>query len=263
MLHPLPVWLCTGLDMQYDELVEQITRLVIMEVEKASGTAGGTQSPPGERALLLVDPEMDDFTSLFDHLSRNNKPATGYIIVLPAELLDRARTDAGLFSFEAVTDPPRSAYKNLIKGVSRVIIPHLSVTALNKMANLMGDEPVAGIAVTALLEGIPVVVCDDNIIGLNFSDSTPSRKIMAVIRRSMEVLREMGVSTVSLGSLKSEKPVTARTLTPAGRRIVVTNDDIFTASDQSRKVLNFPRGTIVTPLAWDTAESLGIDIRLV
>ena len=249
--------------MDYNELVEQITRLVMEEVERTSRAAGTAPSPGGEKVLVLVDPGMEEFEPFFSGLAREGTPGTRYTLVMPRELEESARAGAGLFPYDIVADPPRSSYKALLGGTDRVVIPHLSVTALNKLANLIGDEPVAGIAMEALLQGVAVTACTDYVHGLNFGDSSPSQKVFALIRRSLETIREMGVSTVQMGKIGAEMTKTVQKPVSGGKRHVVTNEDVFVAADQKQKILNFPRGTIVTPLAWDTAKSLDIEIRLV
>jgi hypothetical protein len=249
--------------MDYQNLIEEITRLVMEELNRIPT---GSVNPGSGAAdvVVLVDPEMDDLSGFVDIL-RKSAERVRYRIVICERILEPLKRVAGTLKYTPVINPARHEFKSIIKGAEQVIIPGLSVTSLSKIAGLIGDESVSGIAIKSLLDGIPVIACTDSIHSLKFSDCERPKKLLAMIRANLTTLEDMGVQITQLeklpGIIGERKPVDPDM--SFGVKNVVTNEDVMIAANQKLKVLNFPRGTIVTPLARDTAKNMGIEINLV
>jgi hypothetical protein len=251
------------MQMDYQHLIEEITRLVMMELRKFPAEALHKSGALTE-VVVLIDPEFDDLSGLVDILQKKTEQAR-YKIVMCERHLEPLKKVAGTVKFTPVVEPPRQRFAEVLWSAEQVIIPYLSVTTVSKIARLIGDEPVPGIAIKALLDGVPVVACADSIHGLKFSDCARPKKILGMIQDNMTLLEDMGVELVQLeklpdriGERKPEDPDST-----IGIRNVITNEDVRIAANQKLKTLNFPKGTIVTPLARDNARKLGIEINLV
>lgn len=249
--------------MDYRELVDEITRLVILEIEKASRNVLVSSGKPDPGSLLfLMDPEMDEFGQFFDVLARSFPQGTSHRLVAPQALSVRIRDVAGVVPCTILEDPPRTDYRAIAAGAGRVVVPHLSVTSLSKMANLIGDELLPGIGTHALLLGRPVMVCTDFLHSLNFSDTATSRKILSSLRGSLSTLQEMGAVPFQMKSFREALLEKALPAEQGPVKNVVTNEDVLVAAAQKKTRLNFPRGTIITPLARETAAQNNIEINL-
>ena len=251
------------MQIDYKNLIEEITRLVMMELRKLPAEV---LFDSGIRAdiVALVDPEFDDMPGLVDVLQKKADQVR-YKIVISESQLESLKNAAGSLEFTPVVNPSREMFAQILWSAEQVIIPYLSVTALSKTAGLIGDEPVPGITIKALFDEIPVIACSDNIHGLKFSDCTRPRKLLEMVHTNLAVIEGMGIELVQLEKLP-EKIAVKKPVDPdseIGAKNVITNEDVRIAANQNLKSLNFPKGTIVTPLARDTARSLGIEINLV
>jgi hypothetical protein len=250
--------------MDYKDLIEEITRLVMMELNKFPTGMSHNPGTGAAEVVALIDPEINDMSGIVDVLQKKAGDAR-YRIVISERQLEPFKQTAGTMKFSLVVDPQRHRFSEVIRGAEQVIIPYLSVTALSKISGLIGDEHVPGVFIKALLEGIPVIACTDNIHGLKFSDCARPKKLLAMVQQNLTTLEDMGVELVQLeklpekiGEKKPEDPDAK-----IGIRNVITNEDVKIAANQNLKTLNFPKGTIVTPLARDTAKNMGIEIKLV
>jgi hypothetical protein len=250
--------------MDNQSMLEEITRLVIQELEKISGNTSVSPDVNSANFLVVLDPEMAEFSSLMDILQKIGGKAN-YRIVVDDKRAGALKQAAGNFPYIPVINVERQDYGKIIRGIDRIIIPLLSVTCLSKIASLTGDEPVPGICIQGLLSGIPVTVCTDNIHSLKFSDCVRPKKLLAMVQAHLTVIQEMGIEPVQLQKLpetvkdkKREKEIS-----PAAMKNVITNEDVMTAVHQKVKDINFPRGTIITPLARETARNYGIEINIV
>ncbi len=245
-------------------MIDEITRLVMLELENASGSPTGFTNNK-IKITVLIDPEVDNLDAIFDVLVKK-APEKYFYNFVTTDGLDPLvkKTVAGL-DHTITANTCRAGYKKIAGNSDQILAPFVSVTGLTKTANLIGDEPLPGIALQGLLQGKPVTFCTDYLHSLHFTDSSPSKRLFALIRSNLTTLEEMGVNLTQLESLKEnilekkEPQVTAK----VGLKHVVTNDDIQVAANQKIKVLSFPRGTIITPLARDTANTLGLEIKIV
>jgi len=252
--------------MNYESIVEQITKLVMEELEKmSSGSPANTGSGEKNRVLVLLDEETEDPASVIDVLAKVETGSPDYHIYIPDEIAEQVKSCAGFLKYKPVTGIKRSSYNRIISNMDKVILPFLSIPALTKIANLIADDPISGLSIKALLMDKPLLVCTDNIHNLKYSGARTESKIMSLINANLKTLEELGAKTIQLKSLPGmmvEQP-SQEVTTDVGVRNVVTKEDILVAADQKLKLLNFPRKTIVTPLARETARAMGIEIRLV
>ncbi|MCD4784359.1 MAG: hypothetical protein K8T10_11115 [Candidatus Eremiobacteraeota bacterium] len=246
--------------------MEQITRLVMVELEKMSpDSPQNIKSGEKTRVLVLLDEETEDLSTVIDVLGKVETGMPDYHIYIPDDISDQVKSCAGFLRYKPIAGIKRASYSRVVSGVDKVILPFLSIPALTKIANLIADDPVSGLSIKALLMDKPLLVCTDNIHNLKYSGARTESKIMALINANLKTLEDLGAQTIQLKSLSGmmgDQPV-QKVTTDVGVRNVVTKEDILVASDQKLKMLNFPRRTIITPLANGTATALGIEIRLI
>lgn len=242
--------------MDYAQLIEEVTRLVIEELKKINNT-------PSSSYLVLIDEEMDNFEGLLDVLTKISGGASFTFVLNQNQKEDVAQIfkDAHF-----IVTPPRGDFKKIASKFSKVIVPYLSITSLVKITSLLGDEPLTGILLHSLILGVPTFVCTDYILSIKYQNPNAPRKILNKVSSLLEELKSMGVELVQLESLpeKSKREaISVETESNIGFKHVVTNEDILVAVEQKIEVLNFPRGTIITPLARQTAQQYGIEINIV
>lgn len=235
--------------------------LELDKVKRESAPSG-----PGMKILVLIDPETTQFGPVFDSLSRNISQGNKFTLVIPKLQEQKVIDAAGLFRFQSIIGPTPDNYEAISSAADWVIIPHISINSLTKCSRLIGDEPLPGIFIHALIKGVPVTVCDDYIQSLNHGDRPAPKKVLSTIKAGLTAIEEFGVKITRLKSV--EKAVVknnkgAGAINDIGHKNVVTNEDVMIAAGQKQKVLNFPKGAIITPLAMETAKQLGIEINLV
>lgn len=250
--------------MMYESLVEEITRLVMAEIGKIQENSSSS-STGRAKVLVVLDDETEDLSQIFDTLGKVSGELPDYHIFIPEHLTDMVSNSSGFLRFTPINSLKRHQFKGLVEKMDRVVIPFLSITSLSKIVGMTGDEPVPGLCLHALTLGKPVSVCTDGIHALSYAGIKNESKLMSIIRSNLKVLEEMGVETVQINKLKENIGIKLpeASQTTVGMKNVVTKDDVTIAFDQGHKSLNFPRGTIVTPLARETAANLGMEINLV
>jgi len=254
--------------MNNDFIVEEITRLVMEELSRMSGLPRTPVSTPGgTNILVILDEENDDVGELFQSLSKVSGGAPHYHVYAPEHLAGQVKASAGFLPFTPVENLKRHQYRKYVVGFDRVVVPYLTVNTLAKIAGLIGDEPASGLCIHALMAGKPVTVCTDEIHALNYSSVGTGNKLMGMIRDHIKTIEEMGIETVQLKSLTEKfSPAQGQTVQQSSTpsvKAVVTNDDVMVAVNQKQHALYFPVGSIITPLAWETAEAYGIEIHIV
>ncbi len=252
--------------MMYESLVEEITRLVMAEIGKMQeNSAASSTNPDRAKVLVVLDDEAENLSQVFDTLGKVSGELPDYHIYIPEHLSDMVRNSAGFLRYTPIDSLKRHQFKGLVERMDRVVIPFLSITSLSKIVEMVGDEPVSGCCLRALMAGKPVSVCTDGIHALTYTGIKTESKLMSIIRSNLKILEEMGAETVQINKLKENigvKPAEPAQPT-VGMKNVVTQGDVTIAFNQGHKTLNFPRGTIVTPLARETATNLGMEINLV
>lgn len=252
--------------MNTDSLVEEITRLVMEELAKAGGvTSSGLSSVSPHRVLVVLDEEVEELEPLFEILGKTTGVNGEFHMVIPEGLTERVKQFTLPFSYIPITSLKRSSYKGLVSAMDKIIVPFLTVTGLSKIAGLIGDEAVPGLCIAALSQGKPVVLCTDHIHSMQYSSLGTESKFMSIIRQKLELVKELGVETVQLNSLTEKITSKEMVKTPLASetKAVVTKEDILIAGEQQKKSLHFPAGSIITPLAKETASDMGIEIHLV
>lgn len=252
--------------MMYESLVEEITRLVMAEIGKLQeNSAPSSTNPDRAKVLVVLDDEAEDLSPVFDTLGKVPGELPDYHIFIPEHLTDLVTNSAGFLRYTSINSLKKHQFKGVVEKMDRVVIPFLSVTSLSKITGMIGDEPVSGLCLKALMMGKPVSVCTDGIHALSYAGIKTESKLMSLIRANLKILEEMGIETVQINKLKEN--IGVKPAEPAqpvvGMKNVVTRDDVTIAFNQGHKILNFPRGTIVTPLARETASGLGMEINLV
>ena len=146
-----------------------------------------------------------------------------------------------------------------------LVLPDVSVGLMAKLALLIADEPAVEAALHALLHGKPVLAVTDSVDFLLAHEAQYPRGVLEVIRSHRRGLQGLGIRLLRSGELAAELKAALGKAPPpvaGGSRPVVTREDVENVGRQGQKSVIFPRGAIITPLAWETASRLGISITL-
>ena len=141
-----------------------------------------------------------------------------------------------------------------------LVLPNVGVGVLAKLALLIADEPATAAALQFLIESKPVVAVCDEVKFLLSQEGRVPRPVLDVIRNHWRAAETLGIRLCALSELKSA--MGSSPATKAGGRQIVTREDVEEMSRQGRKHMTCPAGSIVTPLAWEAAEKLGIELRV-
>lgn len=86
------------------------------------------------------------------------------------------------------------------------------------------------------------------------------RLIVLIVKTVVEELLRLGV--ISADQTSQTVPPLPHSATTAGKRRVVTAQMVLDAAAMGHTTLDVPSGSLITPLARDTAKEKGITIRV-
>jgi hypothetical protein len=257
------------------DLIELITRKVMEVLGEGAGDSlpekpsdppvfEMPQSLPGKRVLLLVDRSSTDEEAAFEQIRKLGESGIMWS-VLHTEESDIEKTRkrlAGSYSV-FVSGLPKNA-DEFVRSFDGILIPFLSLAACSKSALLIEDHLVPAVIFSALREEKPILAGADILNSFNLYSSMLPKTFLDVLRAHRAAVEGFGVVLAEARTFSSafreffggKMPVHNRT------KPVVTQEDIIVSNRSGTRILEFPRGTIVTPLAWETAGSLGLEIRI-
>ncbi len=256
--------------MAIDEaLVQQVVEAVVAALRQ-----GGT--PPPKRtprkgapnAVLVVGSVGPDFEAAAPAVQELLNEVLGDAVIVPSFLCadeDSVGYMKDVFALEAVFEPGAGdSLADLVAESSVVVGVSMPLPLLAKTALLLMDDP----AVQALLNGVfyerPVVCALD---GCD-PEAAPGQLPARMYRRLQEYLADLegyGFSMCAAADLDSTvKALLTGAPAESGPAVpdLVTAEDVRRLASNGNSQLELPANTIITPLAKDLADELGIRLLI-
>lgn len=258
------------------EIVELITRKVMEALEVGEAVLLPEQPPepaasaapqpmPGKKILLVVDRSSQEEEDAFDQIRKLGESGVSWS-VLHTEEADPEKTGKHLNgrSFTFIEKLPENP-DEFIRAFDGVFIPFFSLTACSKAALLIEDHPVPAVLFSALREEKPILAGADTLNSFLFYSAALPKTFLDVLQEHRAVVEGFGVVLAEARAFSSAIREFFSGKMPGQNRTkaVITQEDIIVSHRSGTRILEFPRGTIVTPLAWETAGSLGLEIRII
>lgn len=144
-----------------------------------------------------------------------------------------------------------------------IVLCSLSISTFSKLATLIWDTPIVSICGNALLSGEKITLLKDTIPFYN-QTNVPSG-ISELISLYMKRLESFGITiTTKDDYLKRTDTIIIsdinNKLSHAKGKTILTQDDIYSFKTKGEKRIYLEKGSIVTPLARDSAIDLGIEL---
>lgn len=198
------------------------------------------------------------------HRLRSGWPA---IHVLPSltfrlRCLEAARGDLTPFAF--VSDPDdEAAVARLLERAGWIAAPDLSANTLAKAVLGVEDSVPSRAVGLALRRARPLLLIESSAAGPLAHDSDRLQRLRELERRGAVLTKPERLPDDLRRALS---PPQSRLYEPPPgrspeRRAVITGEDIYEAHRQGRRILEVPRGAIVTAQAVEDAARRGIELR--
>jgi hypothetical protein len=156
-----------------------------------------------------------------------------------------------------------SSWGGLLGNVQLVVVPFLPLAFIAKLANLIADEPCLAAAAAALLEGKPILAGSEDINFMNLHSARMPKGFVEVWQGHVKTVNTLGLQLMDMRNLEGElRRSSGGMLYGTAGKQVITRDDIVAAHEAGRTSLDYGRGTIVTPLARDLSDQLGVELRM-
>jgi len=263
---------------------ENLVQLICREVLKQ---LSARQEDQAKRVIVLLSGGTLGFSTAIDAL-KYSKQDHSFKFVLACTSgacnvhdIDSIKDELG--AEELFKEDDRKNPLTLLHNVKGLLVPALTRNTAAKTAGqdfaLLGS----GLILEALMYGVPVVAVRDSADPDNSEWSSlgvysPAPGLRKVLQQNLEKLEQMGVILTSSEQFRS---VIEETLIPKFQRSfdqnkadyhpgtevaqnrLVSADDVRKAKDANITTMILPaRGTMITPLAKDVAEELGICFKL-
>ncbi|MCL5774288.1 MAG: hypothetical protein M1536_07935 [Firmicutes bacterium] len=192
---------------------------------------------------------------------------------------DAVSARAGNFSGVDIIDGKAEMSSSKLHDFELLLVPVLDLKELSRVANLCPESLVSSAVISSVIAGTPVIACCEEVNSLNFYVSSLPKIFCDILDKNLSLVKGMGVQLVerknlalqiqkTLGfvpsgsSILGEKIISSEFPSKTVRRekIIITREDIITAGADGKKRLEFPSGTIITPLAREEAEKLSIEV---
>ena len=255
------------------DLVGLITELVLAELGKsapADAPAPSAPAPVSEpkpvarpKRLAMICPAPGSTVSQEPlWLALREISDLGWLLVrTPGVCLDQARQALGGGKIQEI-DPP-SSWDDPVSRVEAGILPVLTIDLMARLGLLLSDQPAAGAAITAIVQGKPVLACASELNQVRRSSGRLPGGFLSVFHQHVRSLEGLGVQVLEPPALANQlgrtKAASAPTASARGRD-VVTVEDLEAVARAGQKKMMLSPGTIVTPLARDKAAQMGIEM---
>lgn len=234
-------------------LIETITELVLRELQQAQPQ----QEPAATGAPVLLCPGPGAiFPETWDLLSKVEGVAWRAVVWdgFPEERLT---------GFPARRLRPPDCWEEAVSGVKAVVLPSVRLATLARMALLLGDTPPAAAAVAGVVQGTPVLVCAEGVERYRRHSGRLPGGFLSTFHNHLRAVEGLGVEILEAPEIVARLQGRGRVVTPAASagRDVVTMEDLEAARRRGVTVLEVSAGAIVTPLAREAANGMGIEVR--
>ncbi len=154
-----------------------------------------------------------------------------------------------------------------------LVLPTLCLTVASKVAHLTCDDPESRLVFSALLQGKKVLACRD---GFMVCDLLANGAIKEEIEHQLEKLERFGMTFCQTQQLaetfvhltvgNSSPGLPRPSPEPSGKNSfpgleLITAKEVRSAAEKQEKVVRLAPGGLITPLARDLIEELGILVR--
>ena len=238
------------------------------ELQQAGGTAPapvpapaeGCQAPPLPRRKVLlcaVPAARDSLLPVWEALKPVND--VGWLTVRGCSRVAPIEVPLPGVSW---IDPPAS-WEELVNSVEAVVLTGLPLEVLSKMALLIPDVPAVAAALTGLIQGRPVFAASPEVDKFRRSSGRLAGGLQAAYYQHLRAVEGLGLQILEPPQLAQKlQSGVARSLPSSAKgRDVLTVEDLDAALRSGQRVLNLAPGTIVTPLAQEKAQTMGIEVR--
>ncbi|MFB3895382.1 MAG: flavoprotein [bacterium] len=170
---------------------------------------------------------------------------------------------------QVLTDIPAEQVLTLVQKQDAILIPTLSRTTAIKLASSITDTLVTDLLYTALVNKKPIIAARNgadpmlaNCPRCGTPDMAPA--MIQTIHTELDKLTRYGIRLVLVDQLAVETDSVLQSIPKEiPDKQIITEQDIKSAATNGDKKLRVRQGSIVTPLAKDTAKELGIEIEII
>ncbi len=255
------------------EIVEIITRKVmealeaeekisLPEVEPRPSVSHSSFSAAGKRVLLVLDGPFREAEEAFAQIRKLGEAGVSWIILctVGSDPEDIAKKLSGQ-KFSLLEKMPLNP-DELLRSLDGVFIPFFTLAACSRAALLMDDHPVPAVIFSALREEKPILAGADTLNSFSFYSAVLPKAFLDLLRERRSAMEGFGIMLAEARTFFSSFGRLFNGGLPAAgpTRPVITSEDILLSHRSGNRVLEFPRGSIITPLARETAQSLGVEI---
>ena len=142
-----------------------------------------------------------------------------------------------------------------------IILSCLSISTFSKLATLIWDTPILSIYGKAVLSEKKVSLLEDTI---EFHKHANLPKgVSALINSYMKRIESFGITIIKTDEWLTNNitaPGSNNKLNAPSGKTVLTQEDIYTLKAKGERRIYLETGSIVTPLARDSAKELGIEL---
>jgi hypothetical protein len=251
----------------------QIAKIVREEIEKYLGQHPVSDAKPikDTRNILVVFTGSDiGLPIALEQLQRlKQKPYSLTFLLSRAaqNIIGTEKLSSVTSGSQILTETPPEQVLSLVQKQDAILIPTLSRTTAIKLASSITDTLVTDLLFTALVNKKPIIAARNgadpmlaNCPRCGTPDMAPA--MIQTIHIELDKLIQYGIRLVLVDDLADET-ISILESTPRKEpdKKIITEYDIKSAVNHGDKKLRVRRGSIVTPLATDTAKELGLEIE--
>ena len=255
----------------------QIAKIVREEIEKELATRPSILQEnipkPGSRNILVIFTGSDiGLPTALEQLQKLRQKSYSFTFLLSraAQKIIGTEIIASITTgFPVITDIPAEKVLSFIQEQVLIIVPTLSRTTAIKLASAITDTLVTDLLYTALVNKKPIIAARNgadpmlaNCPRCGTSDMAPA--IIQTIHNELDKLIHFGIRLVTVDQLAVEAESVLQSIPrEIPEKQIITEQDIKSAANSGEKRIRVRKGSIITPLAKDTAKDLGIDIEFI
>jgi hypothetical protein len=258
---------------EYD--ATQIAKIVREEIERYLGQHPVSESRPIKaiRNILVVFTGSDiGLPIALEQLTKLRQKSYSFTFLLSRaaqKIIGTEKLSPVTANSQVLTDIPPEQVLSLVQNQDVILIPTLSRTTAIKLASSITDTLVTDLLFTALVNKKPIIAARNgadpilaNCPRCGTPDMAPA--IIQNIHTELDKLSQYGIRLIPVDDLADET-ISILESTPRKEpdKKIITEYDIKFAVNHGDKKLRVRRGSIVTPLAQDTAKELGLEIEFI